>query len=423
MTLGCKVNAYESECYSDALKLLGFTEVSHQEKADVYIINTCAVTNTAAQKSRQKIHLAKKLNPDALICVVGCLVQIDKNVEKEDVDILIGSSHKSELAVRIAEAYETREKIKLVDDLSKPIPFENLNMKEFAHQTRAYLKIEDGCNQFCSFCTIPLARGRERSLNLQDVQINAQRLLDAGHKEIVLTGIHSGRYNDGEHTLIDVLEMLVKIRTPRIRISSIEVTEVTDEIIAFMKAHGEMARHLHIPLQAGSNSVLKNMHRPYTKEEFIERVLYMQKEIDGLAIGSDIIVGFPQESDSDYAQTKEAVKQANITYLHVFPYSVRNGTVAAKMSGQIPQAVKKQRVSDLISYGNQRRNAFYESFIGKETEVLLERRVGEYWQGHSSEYLPVAVKSERDLHSMMVHVMIREIVDDVLIGELKDEIK
>ena len=359
MTLGCKVNAYESECYSDALKLLGFTEVSHQEKADVYIINTCAVTNTAAQKSRQKIHLAKKLNPDALICVVGCLVQIDKNVEKEDVDILIGSSHKSELAVRIAEAYETREKIKLVD----------------------------------------------------------------GHKEIVLTGIHSGRYNDGEHTLIDVLEMLVKIRTPRIRISSIEVTEVTDEIIAFMKAHGEMARHLHIPLQAGSNSVLKNMHRPYTKEEFIERVLYMQKEIDGLAIGSDIIVGFPQESDSDYAQTKEAVKQANITYLHVFPYSVRNGTVAAKMSGQIPQAVKKQRVSDLISYGNQRRNAFYESFIGKETEVLLERRAGEYWQGHSSEYLPVAVKSERDLHSMMVHVMIREIVDDVLIGELKDEIK
>ena len=420
-TLGCKVNAYESECYADALKVLGYREAKAEESADICIINTCAVTNTAAQKSRKKIHQARRENPKALICVVGCLVQIDEALAEEKPDVMIGSSHKSELAVKVDEAYRTHATFRLVSDVSKGVPFENLNMQKFAHQSRAYLKIQDGCNQFCSFCTIPLARGRERSLAFEDVRKNAQILLDNGHREIVLTGIHTGRYRDGNHQLIDVLKMMKDIGVPRVRISSIEVTEVTNEIITFIQQEEQMAKHLHIPLQSGSNAVLKNMHRPYTREEYIDRLQYIRHEIPDIALGCDIIVGFPAESEQDYQDTKDTVIKAGLVYLHVFPYSLRKNTVAAAMAQQIAADVKKKRVRDLIALGEKTKDAYLKEHIGRRATVLFERKEGEYWSGHSSDYMEVRVKSEEDLHSRFVSVIMQKVRDGIVYGEVSYE--
>ena len=425
ITLGCKVNAYESECYAESLKALNYTEAKPSEAADIYIINTCTVTNTAAQKSRQKIHFAQRQNPDALICVVGCLVQTQKEMDTEGIDVLIGATHKNELALRVDESYRTHQKFLLIDDISRPVPFEDLSMKVFAHKTRAFLKIEDGCNQFCSYCTIPFARGRERSLQLEKVRQYAETLKENGHREIVLTGIHTGRYHDEEgHTLIDVLRMLVEIGIPRIRISSIEITEITDEIIEFIKEHKQMARHLHIPLQAGSNHVLKQMNRPYTREEYLERILFIQKEIPGIAIGTDIITGFPNESEEDFLESMNAVEEGKLVYLHVFPYSLRSGTVAARMKGHLDAQTKKDRSKRLIALGEKKKEEYFRSFLGKELEVLFEeeKNSGE-WVGHSSEYIPVTVKSEDSLHSRMFTVRITEASPDGLKGETVDEIE
>ena len=422
-TLGCKVNAYESECYSDALKVLGYTEARAEEKADICIINTCAVTNTAAQKSRKKIHQARRENPDALICVVGCLVQIDEALSEEKPDVMIGSSHKAELALKVDEAYKNHTTFRLVSDVSKGVPFENLNMQRFSHQSRAYLKIQDGCNQFCAFCTIPLARGRERSLAFEDVHKNAQTLLDNGHKEIVLTGIHTGRYHDGSYQLIDVLKMMKDIGVPRVRISSIEVTEVTDEIIDFIKQEEQMAKHLHIPLQSGSNTVLKNMHRPYSREEYIERLQYIHHEIPEAALGCDIIVGFPDESEQDYLDTKDTVEKAGLVYLHVFPYSLRKNTVAAAMPHQIASSVKKERVRDLIALGESKKDIYLKEHIGQTVKVLFERKEGEYWSGHSSDYMEVLSKSDEDLHSRFVDVEVQKVRDGTVYGEVSYESK
>ncbi|MBR2684532.1 MAG: tRNA (N(6)-L-threonylcarbamoyladenosine(37)-C(2))-methylthiotransferase MtaB [Erysipelotrichaceae bacterium] len=423
LTLGCKVNAYESECYAEALKSLGYSEAGEDEAADIYIINTCTVTNTAAQKSRQKIHLAKRKNPDALICVVGCLVQTEKNRE-EGIDVLIGATHKNELALRVDESYKTKKQFVLVDDVTSAVPFEDLSMKQFAHKTRAFLKIEDGCNQFCSYCTIPFARGRERSLPFDKVAEYTCELIKNGHREIVLTGIHTGRYQDGEYRLIDVLKKMVELGVARIRISSIEVTEVTDEIVAFIKEHPQMARHLHIPLQAGSDSVLKQMNRPYTQKEFLERIRYIQKEIPGIAIGTDIITGFPNESEEDYLESEKTVEEGNLVYLHVFPYSLRTGTVAAKMKGQVETAVKKERVKRLIALGESKKAAYWNTFIQKDVEVLFEEeKEPGTWVGHSSEYIPVKVESKENLHSRMFTVRLLENEGEIMRGEIVDEIK
>lgn len=426
-TLGCKVNTYESQGYQSALLAKGYQEASFKDKADIYIINTCAVTNTAASKSRQKIHQAHKLNPHALIAVVGCYVQsATQQVEEIDgVDILVGSDGKGELVSMIEAGLQGKRHQKIIRDVRKVSVFEALPIHKFEHQTRAFLKIQDGCNQFCSYCIIPYARGAERSLEESQVIAIANDLCTSGHQEIVLAGIHTGRYGDGDkHNLLHLLKrMCMEVRhLKRIRISSIEMNEISDELIAFMKHEPKIARHLHIPVQSANNKVLMNMNRPYDIETFRKKIEYIREELGNISISSDVIVGFPQESEVDFMDTYHNIEQLNLSFLHIFPYSRRDFTKAADMSGHIENKIKKERASKLAHLSKALYTAYKQTFLNKDVVVIFEQVKDGYLIGHSSEYLEVCVDvGEVSIHTMhLVHIQsVRE--DGYLYGTFVKE--
>lgn len=420
-TLGCKVNTYESQGYEAALLERGYTEVSFKEKADIYIINTCAVTNTAASKSRQKIHQAHALNPTACIAVVGCYVQSnhDQVADIDGVSILVGSKGKSMLVDQIEAYLQGQSVCEERIDARSISAFEALKVERFEHQTRAFLKIQDGCNQFCSYCIIPYARGAERSLAEDQVIESAKQLVNNQHLEIVLTGIHTGRYGNGTcRSLLDLLKRLVaevpKLR--RIRISSIEMNEISDELIAFMKEEPRIARHLHIPLQAASNTVLQRMRRPYTVEWFMERVAYIRSQIADISISSDVITGFPQESEEEFMEGYRNIEEMQLSFLHVFPYSKRDFTDAAKMPGHLDRKTKKARGAKLAQLSKELYTSYKQRFIGQKISVLFEKEVEGMLFGHSSEYLEVYAKKEAGALHTLCDVLISELKDDVLYG-------
>ena len=405
-TLGCKVNTYESQGYESALLEKGYEQVSFKEKADVYIINTCAVTNTAGSKSRQKIHAAIALNPEALIAVVGCYAQTASEQLEQDanIDILLGSDGKSRLADMIEEGLRKKRPQKLIHDVRKVNVFEALPIHRFEHQTRAFLKIQDGCNQFCSYCIIPFARGAERSLPEDEVLAIARSLSESGHREIVLSGIHTGRYGNGiNSSLCQLMKRMVKEipKLQRIRISSIEMNEITDELLEFIKGEEKIARHLHIPVQSANTTVLKNMNRPYTIAWFMERVDYIRSLIPDISISSDVITGFPQESEEQFQDTLDNIARMRLSFLHVFPYSRRDHTAAAQMSGHLENKIKKERASRLANLSKQLYTAYKQNFIGKEVSVIFEKEKDGKLIGHSSEYLEVAAAAPLAwLHTM-----------------------
>lgn len=409
-TLGCKVNAYESESYIQGLQALNFCEVDFKDAADVYIINTCAVTNTAASKSRQKINQAKRNNPHAIICVVGCFVQTSKTLEEFDVDIMIGSSKKAQLPNLIKNVVQGK-KVNVVEDIQQLNSFELLNVNQFQHKTRAFLKIQDGCNQYCSYCIIPYARGKERSQPLSKVVESAKQLVDHGHSEIVLTGIHTGRYgHDLGIELVDLLKALVTIKQlKRIRISSIEVSELTDELIAFIKNNNKIARHLHIPIQSGSDCILKAMHRPYTLAQFEEKVQQIRTQIPNISISSDIIMGFPGEDEQMYNETLDTIKRIHFSFLHVFPFSKRDGTKAEKLSGHLSNQIKKERCSKVSFLSKKHYNEYIQTFLNQEVEVLFEYEEEGYFYGHTSEYILVKVKSNQDITNQLWKVKVESV--------------
>lgn len=399
-TLGCKVNTYESQGYESALIERGYTEVSFKEKADIYIINTCAVTNTASSKSRQKIHAAIALNPDALIVVVGCYVQtaFDALNTMEHVDILVGSEGKSQLADMIEDALKDHRPRKVIQEARAPRAFEAIPVHRFEHQTRAFLKIQDGCNQFCSYCIIPYARGQERSLAEDEVLQSAQELVNNGHLEIVLSGIHTGRYGNGLNTnLTHLLKRMCEEVTglKRIRISSIEMNEISDELLELMKSEEKIARHLHIPIQSANNEVLRNMNRPYNVEWFKERVQKIRETVGDISISTDVIVGFPQESEEQFADTCNNLKDMQLSFMHIFPYSKRDHTKAAEMSGHIENKMKKERASRLAKISKELYTAYKQKFIGKHVSVLFEKEKDGYLFGHTSEYLEIYCKADK----------------------------
>lgn len=425
-TLGCKVNTYESQGYESALIEKGYEEVSFKNKADIYIINTCAVTNTASSKSRQKIHQAIALNAQALIVVVGCYVQTASDAVEamEDVDIIIGSDGKQNLPFMIEEALQGKRKQKVIHDVRSVKVFEALPIRKFEHQTRAFLKIQDGCNQFCSYCIIPYARGAERSLPEDEVLMIAKNLVANGHKEIVLSGIHTGRYgSDTGRNLCDLLKrMTVEIAgLERIRISSIEMNEVSDELLAFMQVEKKIARHLHIPIQSANNNVLKNMHRPYTVEWFAKRVAYIRSLLPDINISSDVIVGFPQESEEDFQDTLRNIEHMRLTFLHIFPYSKRDRTIAADMKGHIENKIKKERASRLAKLSKALYTAYKRNFIDKEVSVIFEKDTDGKLIGHSSEYLEVCVQASKEVLHTMQNVTITSLQDDLLEGYCEEE--
>ena len=411
LILGCKVNNFEAHALKEQMNK-DYQEVDFKDIADIYVIYTCCVTNVAESKTRKFIHGARRRNPNAYIVVVGCYAQTKPNHPVfDDVDLVIGSKYKD----RIKEFIDAGVKGKKVEDLNGT-PFEELYVHEFLDQTRATLKIEDGCNQFCSYCVIPYARGRERSAKLENVVKEAKELVKSA-KEIVLTGIHTGRYYDGEHHLIDLLRELVKIDgLETIRLSSIEMNEVTDEIIQLIADNPKMGTNLHIPLQAGSNKILKLMNRPYTIEKYKERIAYIRSLIPNVSISTDLIVGFPNETDEDFKETLKTLKEINFSFIHVFPYARKALTRADKMEGHMDESIKKDRVRQVIALEKPISKAYNESFIGKEILVLIERTKNGVSLGHSKEYLDVEVKGELN-HNEFYRVLVKSADENGVKGE------
>lgn len=422
ITLGCKVNSYESNFYKEQLEKAGHIYVNPEESCDVCIVNTCTVTNTAASKSRQRIHSLKKHHPNALIVAVGCYVQHASKVQREDleVDLLIGAKHKNEIVERIEDLIQTRVHTDLVEDLSNFTTFEEMPIHVYEAKHRAFLKIEDGCNQFCSYCAIPYARGPQRSLPKEKVLSIAKDLSNKGHNEIVLTGIHTGRYQDGDIGLSTLLKELLS-HTPdhvHYRISSIEITEVDQELLDLMRETNRVCHHLHIPVQSCCNETLKRMRRPYTIEEFIDKLGSIRQAIPDISISTDIICGFVQESDEEFENTLENLRKCHFSFLHVFPYSKRDGTLASTMKGEIHGSIVKQRTDRLLEISKQLRNEDMKRF--DELEVLIERQddQGNY-HGYTSQYHPVIIQSDQKLEGRIC-VKNREIIDGVYYADQKE---
>ena len=407
-SLGCKVNIYESEVMSDLLKKSGYEIVPFEDKADIYIINTCSVTNESDKKSRKMINRAKKNNSEAIIAAVGCYSQVSS--DDIEADIILGNKDKSKIVEILNDFIRDRESKKIIYDLSS-VEFEKMEISHFDNHTRAFVKIQDGCNAFCSYCIIPYTRGRVRSKNKDDVIEEVSRLVKDGYKEIVLTGIHTGRYGiDINSSLYELLCELVKIpNIYRIRLSSIEINEITPEIIDLYKNNKIMARHLHVPLQSGSNKILKLMNRRYNKEEFIKMIDKL-REIEDISLTTDLIVGFPNETDDDFEETMDTLKKIHFTKIHTFPYSRRRGTVADKMDGHISGDIKKKRVHEVIELSNEYENEYYKSKISKVYDGVVERHNNGLVVVHTSNFIPVIIDDNDSIeNNSIVNVKIERV--------------
>ena len=407
-SLGCKVNIYESEVATDLLKKGGYEIVPFEDKADIYIIYTCSVTNESDKKSRKMINRAKKNNSEAIIVVMGCYSQVSS--DDIEADIILGNKDKSKIVEILNDFIRDRESKKIIYDLSS-VEFEKMEISHFDNHTRAFVKIQDGCNAFCSYCIIPYTRGRVRSKNKEDVIEEVSRLVKDGYKEIVLTGIHTGRYGiDINSSLYELLCELVKIpNIYRIRLSSIEINEVTPEIIELYKNNKIMARHLHVPLQSGSNKILKLMNRRYNKEEFMKMIDKL-REIEDISLTTDLIVGFPNETDDDFEETMDTLKKIHFTKIHTFPYSRRRGTVADKMDGHISGDIKKKRVHDVIELSNEYENEYYKSKISKVYDGVVERHNNGLVVVHTSNFIPVIIDDNDNIeNNSIVNVKIERV--------------
>ena len=417
-TFGCKVNIYESEYVTNLLlsndyKMIDFNS---EEEADIYIINTCTVTNEADKKDRKLIHTTRNNHKDKILIVMGCYSQLNPN--DIDADIVIGNKYKSEIINLIEEFKKNRKKIVKVNDITK-INFEDMYINRFLTHTRAFVKIQDGCNAFCAYCAIPYARGGIRSKDFDKVIDEVTNLVNNGYKEIVLTGIHTGRYGIDKHTNLEkLLRELVSIKGIfRIRLSSIEINEITDGIIDLIKNNDIMAKHLHIPLQSGSNTILKSMNRLYDKETFINKIEHIRKEIPDISITTDLILGFPGETDELYHETLDTLNKIKFTKIHTFPYSKRNGTKAASMPNQIDGNIKKCRVKEVINLSDKNELAFYKSKIGNTYNGIIETRKDGKKIVITSNYIPVEVITDLE-NNTPVTLKINKVNQDEIIGDI-----
>lgn len=417
-TLGCKVNTYESEYIMLKLIEAGYDVVNNlDETSDVYIINTCTVTNTADIKSRKIINRIKRNNPNACIVALGCYVE-DHPSDDLGIDIYIGNKDKSKIIELLDLYFTNKEPIRRVG-LNKE-KFEDMYITDFKNRCRAFVKVQDGCENFCSYCIIPYVRGKCRSKDLNTVVSEVTALVNKGFKEIVLTGIHTGHYGvDLDTSFADLLNALVKIDgLKRLRISSIEITELTDEVLDIIKNNKVIVDHLHIPLQAGSDKILKLMNRKYDLEYFENKLKEIRKIRPNISITTDIIVGFPNESEEDFNETIENSKKFGFSKIHVFPYSDRKGTVASKMDGHIDGNIKKDRARRLLEVSKKLEKEYANKFIGETLEVLFEEVKDGVSIGHTSNYLKVKVKGDIPSNTFK-NVKIKNYLLDSLIGEVE----
>lgn len=419
-TLGCKVNHYETEAIWQLFQKQGYDRRDFEKTADVYVINTCTVTNTGDQKSRQVIRRAIRSNPDAVICVTGCYAQTSpaEVLSIPGVDIVVGTQDRSRLLNFVDQYRKEREPINGVSDIMKAKVYEELDVPVFTDRTRASLKIQEGCNNFCTFCIIPWARGLLRSRTPENVLKQAQQLVNAGYREIVLTGIHTAGYGEDMENysfaqLLRDLERNVD-GLKRLRISSIEASQITDEVVDVIHRSHIVARHLHIPLQSGSDGVLKRMHRKYTTAFFADKIAGLRRALPDFALTSDVIVGFPGETDEEFEETCDFIRRLKFSELHVFPYSQRTGTPAARMADQVPVDVKHRRVERLIGLSNRLSEEYAAKYKGSVLEVIPEEPLNHheqdgYFVGFTDNYLKVKFHyPSRDIIGKLVRVKITE---------------
>lgn len=412
-TLGCKVNHYETEAIWQLFKDANYERVEFETNADVFVINTCTVTNTGDKKSRQIIRRAIRQNPDAVVCVTGCYAQTSSAeiMEIPGVDIVVGTQDRHKLLDYIQQFQDERQPINGVGNIMKNRTYEELEVPYFTDRTRASLKIQEGCNNFCTFCIIPWARGLMRSRDPEKVVEQATQLVNSGYKEIVLTGIHTGGYGQDlkNYNLAQLLRDLDTIEGfERIRISSIEASQLTDEVIDVIGNSNKVVRHLHIPLQSGSDDVLKRMRRKYTMAHFSERLTKLHQALPDLAVTSDVIVGFPGESEDEFQETYDFIVNHHFSELHVFPYSPRIGTPAARMDNQIDEETKNVRVHKLISLSNQLAKEYASKFEDEVLEVIPEEMGEEPHTlvGYADNYMKVRFEGDDSLIGQIVKVKI-----------------
>lgn len=427
-SLGCKVNSYETQAMQKMMESAGYEIVPFGEEiADIYIINTCSVTNIADRKSRQMIHKAKKLNPEAVVAAAGCYVESAGDNIDEDVDIVIGNNEKSHLIEILREYFEHMDKEKSVD-IGKVTSFDELNIDSPLEHTRAYVKIQDGCNRFCSYCIIPYVRGRIRSRKPDDVMEEIKRIAESGCKEIVLTGIHLSSYGldfkDSTVKLIDVIEAVNKIEgIERIRLGSLEPLIVTDEFVTRLSKCDKICPHFHLSLQSGCDETLKRMNRRYSVDEYYNGVELLRKYFPDAAVTTDVIVGFPGETEEEFNITKSFLEKVCFYEMHIFKYSRRKGTVADKMPDQIPEYIKAERSAELLELNEKLSNGYREKYIGKNVKVLLEENHiienKKYIMGFTDTYVRVALENpeEKLYTNQIVNVRVEKLFGkDMVIG-------
>ena len=422
-TLGCKVNAYETEAMEELLQTAGYDIVPFTEQADVYVVNTCSVTNMAERKSRQMLHRAKKLNPEAVVVATGCYVQVSEEEARADaaVDLVLGNNQKRQIVTALDAYFEGRTFDDVLADVEKE-QYEELEVSTVLEHTRAFVKVQDGCNQFCSYCISPYARGRVRSRRMQNVIAEIKRLAEAGIQEVVLTGIHLSSYGreiDGESHLIELIEAIHPIDgISRIRLGSLEPRIITEEFVGRLKKLHKVCPHFHLSLQSGCEETLKRMNRHYTPEEYYEKCKLLRAAFENPAITTDVIVGFPGETDEEFDKTRQFLEKVHFYEMHIFRYSRRKGTRADKMENQIPEETKAQRSSILSSLESQMTKEFRTKWTGACVKVLLEERQEingvSYMVGHTPEYIKCAVETDAPDNTIIDAIIEGELTADVM---------
>ena len=419
-TLGCKVNQYETEAMQELFEQAGYTTVDFSQKADVYVINTCTVTHLGDRKSRQMIRRAVKLNPCAVIAVTGCYAQTaPEDIRRiEGVNLILGAKDRDRI-VELAEAVGSQDTLCMVSPMSREQPFEELSVHGYQNRTRAYIKVQEGCNQFCTYCIIPYARGPIRSRPSEDVLKEAALLCDNGFSEIILTGIHIASYgaDKGQPSLANLIRSVAD--TPglrRIRLSSIEPMTLDEDFVEELLQCPKLCPHFHISLQSGCDETLRRMNRRYTTEQFRQITARIRSRFPDAAVTTDIMVGFPGETEEEFARTLDFVREISFADAHIFEYSPRKGTPAAKYPDQVDPAVKKQREQLIAKVCEDSRNAFLDSFIGRELEVLFERAVADgVYEGKTPNYITVRVRSEEELSGQIKAVRLISRTEGVLV--------
>ena len=416
-TLGCKVNTYESEFVCSLLQNHGYEICDFKDVCDIYIINTCTVTNTSDIKSRKIIRQAKKRNKDACVVAMGCYIQADKNNIIEDVDIAIGNKDKGKIIELIENYLDNKKKLTILDE-NFDSAFEDMKIEKYENRTRAFVKIQDGCENFCSYCIIPLVRGKCRSKHFDKVIEEITSLTNNGFKEIVLTGIHTGNYGvDINTNFATLLKEIVKIKgLYRLRISSIEINELTDEVLDIIKNNDIIVNHLHIPIQAASDNVLEKMNRKYNIDFFKERIVKIKSIKKDINITTDIIVGHPYETDKNFNDGMDIIKEIGFSKLHVFPYSRRKNTKADLMP-QVDETIKKERTKKLLNLSRELEIKYMKSFLNTEVEVLIEKNSDNYSLGHTTNYLNVKIYNKKYNNGDLITIKLKKIEYPFIIGE------